>query len=502
MAAQILFLLESGKRVYRNSNTLTIDTLSIKVGASGLEIKESSSQFDFSAVNITNAGTFNGRSVATDGANLDGHLDNTGTKHTAARIAYALSDGSKKDIQAASDDVETALKDLDDLKISKTGSIPFSGNIDLGGFLATNAADPVSAQDLVTKSYVDGVRVFSRIIGNAAVATTANITLSGTQTVDGYALSVGELVLVKNQSTATQNGVYQVAAGAWARASQLNNAPAGEIYNGVFVPKIINGATQAGQAFVISSQGTGLDGLHIIGTDVITWSLFTPASSLSSGDGINATSFLSNIIAVQVSQLVGDGIEDDGSNNFRVKLNGPSLARSASGLSISALGVGTAELAANAVTKAKLNSDVVGGDISSGLKLDGTNQLARQDSTTRTNDNGSAITLRQFVYIKSNGNVDLAIANSQAIADAPVGIVETASIASGGSGLIYSRPGTVVGGYAGLTPGPVYMHPTVAGSFTQTLPVTTSQFQRQVGIAISATQIVLEPSDFSVQVLF
>lgn len=49
----------------------------------------------------------------------------------------------------------------------------------------------------------------------ARAATTANITLSGTQTVDGVALSVGDIVLVKNQSTSAQNGVYSVAAGAW-----------------------------------------------------------------------------------------------------------------------------------------------------------------------------------------------------------------------------------------------------------------------------------------------
>lgn len=47
-------------------------------------------------------------------------------------------------------------------------------------------------------------------------ATTANITLSGTQTVDGVALVAGDRCLVKNQTTATQNKIYTVAAGAWA----------------------------------------------------------------------------------------------------------------------------------------------------------------------------------------------------------------------------------------------------------------------------------------------
>lgn len=50
------------------------------------------------------------------------------------------------------------------------------------------------------------------------VATTANITLSGTQTVDGVSLAVGDRILVKNQSTASQNGIYTVRSSTWTRS--------------------------------------------------------------------------------------------------------------------------------------------------------------------------------------------------------------------------------------------------------------------------------------------
>lgn len=53
-------------------------------------------------------------------------------------------------------------------------------------------------------------------------ATTANITLSGTQTIDWISLVANDLVLVKNQSTWSQNGVYVVDAGAWTRATNYN----------------------------------------------------------------------------------------------------------------------------------------------------------------------------------------------------------------------------------------------------------------------------------------
>lgn len=54
------------------------------------------------------------------------------------------------------------------------------------------------------------------------VATTVDITLSGTQTVDGIALVAGDRVLVKNQASAANNGIYIVAAGAWSRATDAS----------------------------------------------------------------------------------------------------------------------------------------------------------------------------------------------------------------------------------------------------------------------------------------
>jgi hypothetical protein len=55
-------------------------------------------------------------------------------------------------------------------------------------------------------------------------ATTANLSLSGTPTIDGVVLNLGDRVLVKNQSTGSQNGVYVVQAGAWGRASDADSA--------------------------------------------------------------------------------------------------------------------------------------------------------------------------------------------------------------------------------------------------------------------------------------
>ena len=53
-------------------------------------------------------------------------------------------------------------------------------------------------------------------------ATTAAITLSGEQTIDGIAIVAGDRVLVKNQSTSSENGVYIASTGAWSRALDFN----------------------------------------------------------------------------------------------------------------------------------------------------------------------------------------------------------------------------------------------------------------------------------------
>jgi hypothetical protein len=97
------------------------------------------------------------------------------------------------------------------------------------------------------------------------VATTANITLSGTQTIDGVAVTVGTRVLVKNQTTAANNGIYVVAAGAWTRATDANTAA---LLLGAKVT-VISGNTNSSLSF----QQTEVN--ITLGTTAIAWSTLT-----------------------------------------------------------------------------------------------------------------------------------------------------------------------------------------------------------------------------------
>ena len=94
-------------------------------------------------------------------------------------------------------------------------SVPSTGVFSSGQVNAT----PVGSTDIANKLYVDSVAAGLSWKQPVAVATTVNITLSGLQTIDGYTTLAGNRVLVKNQSTAANNGIYIAASGVWARSS-------------------------------------------------------------------------------------------------------------------------------------------------------------------------------------------------------------------------------------------------------------------------------------------
>ncbi|MCW8129632.1 MAG: hypothetical protein KIS92_04530, partial [Planctomycetota bacterium] len=112
-------------------------------------------------------------------------------------------------------DDEIAGLDLDELGAP-------TGSVDMDGQKIVNLASPASANDAVNKSYVDALINGFDVKQSVRAATTANITLSGEQTIDGVACVAGDRVLVKNQSTASQNGVYVVASGSWTRATDAD----------------------------------------------------------------------------------------------------------------------------------------------------------------------------------------------------------------------------------------------------------------------------------------
>jgi hypothetical protein len=121
----------------------------------------------------------------------------------------------------------------------------------MGGFKLTNLATPTADTDAANKGYVDAARAGLDVKLSCRVATTANITLSGTQTIDGVSVVAGDRVLVKNQSTASQNGIYVVAAGAWSRSTDADSDA--EVHGGLFT-FVTEGTTNADTAWVLTTN--------------------------------------------------------------------------------------------------------------------------------------------------------------------------------------------------------------------------------------------------------
>ena len=156
-----------------------------------------------------------------------------------------------------------------------------TGAVDFNSQKITGLATPVSDSDGASKGYVDSVAQGLDVKDSVKVATTANITLSGTQTIDGVAVSADERVLVKNQSTASENGLYLCKSGSWSRTDDL---AAGANAAGVFV-FIESGSTQADQGFVCTSDS----GSAVVGTNSLAFTQFSGSGSFTAGDGLDLT---------------------------------------------------------------------------------------------------------------------------------------------------------------------------------------------------------------------
>ena len=202
------------------------------------------------------------------------------------------------------DGVTSAIQTQIDLK-APLASPTFTGTV--------TVPTPTNSTDAATKAYADtiaaGINWHNSVEtataaalpntptysnGTSGVGATLTASANARLVMDGANATTGDRVLVKNQADATQNGIYVVtaqgsvsAAYVLTRASDHDNLN-DEVIRGDAV-YVANGATNANQGFIISSEGTGASDKHVLGTDDMNWSQFTGTANITAGTGITKT---------------------------------------------------------------------------------------------------------------------------------------------------------------------------------------------------------------------
>jgi len=158
-----------------------------------------------------------------------------------------------------------------------------SAAVSLNSQKITNLATPTASTDAASKSYVDGVSQGLDVKDSVKATTTANGTLASAfangSTIDGVSLSTNDRILIKDQSTQTENGIYKVnASGAPTRVDDL---AAGADAAGAFV-FVEQGTVNAENGFVCTSN----KGSAVVGTNNLTFAQFSGAGQITAGNGL------------------------------------------------------------------------------------------------------------------------------------------------------------------------------------------------------------------------
>jgi len=155
----------------------------------------------------------------------------------------------------------------------------------------TISTQPTGATDIVNllalQSYAAGISWKQPCVA----ATLTNITLSGLQTIDGHPVVAGNRVLVKNQGTASENGIYLASSSTWTRSEDANT------WNELICAiSFIEYGSQAGGAWFCTAQDGGT-----INVTANYWSQFTTSATYSAGTGLTLTGTVFSITNTGVS---------------------------------------------------------------------------------------------------------------------------------------------------------------------------------------------------------
>ena len=178
---------------------------------------------------------------------------------------------------------------------------------------------PSAANDLVNKSYADAIANGLDVKASVRAATTANITLSGAQTIDGVSIIAGDRVLVKDQTAGAENGIYVAAAGAWARAADADVSA--EVTAGMFT-FVEEGTVALDTGWVLITNNP-----IVLATTALVFTQFTGVGAIVAGAGLTKTGSTIDFVTADTSLTVN-------ANDVAVNVAGSSGLQVSSGVKI------------------------------------------------------------------------------------------------------------------------------------------------------------------------
>lgn len=179
-------------------------------------------------------------------------------------------------------------------------AFPLLTGADFKNQKAINLADGTNPTDAVTKQQLDAIARGLDWKNSVRVASTTNLTLSGPQSIDGTSVVAGDRVLAKDQTTASTNGIYVVASGAWTRATDFDDST--EVTAAAAIP-IETGTVNGDAVFILAT-----DGAITVGTTSLSFTRLGGAGvSYTAGNGLTLSG-----ASFSVTPKSGGGIVVDG----------------------------------------------------------------------------------------------------------------------------------------------------------------------------------------------
>ncbi len=160
----------------------------------------------------------------------------------------------------------------------------------------TLAEDPTLPLHAATKQYVDNAITGLDFKNSVRIASTGNLTLSGLQTIDGITTFAGDRILVKDQTTPSQNGIYVISSGAWVRSIDADANV--EVTSGLYT-YVEQGTINGGSGWVL----TTIDPITV-GTTFLSFTQFNGLGQITAGNGLSKTGNTLNVGTVSASRIV------------------------------------------------------------------------------------------------------------------------------------------------------------------------------------------------------